>query len=137
MRIRAFLLPLNQRDRLREAGGPLADPEVDLAGLEWEALPVVEVDGRIVAYWPAFFGLHLEPLWIDEGHRTAAGAGVARALLDLMELTVANIKRPVAFAVIAPDSPALPLSEKLGFARVPGDLYYVVLQLVQPPVDGV
>lgn len=133
MSLRAFLLPPAERERLREAGGPLADPEVDLSSMQWEALPVVEVDGRIVAYWPAFFGLHLEPLWIAEPHRLHVG--VAKALLALTELAVAQIGRPVAFAVIAPDAPTLTLAGRLGFARVPGDLYYVVLQPALTPAE--
>lgn len=129
--MRAFLLPLDQRDRLHEAtAGPLAD--VDLSKLEAEAIPVVEVDGRIVAYWPIFYALHLEPLWVDPDQR--GDAGVLRALLDLLQLAVVASGEPVAFAVIAPDAPSLPMAERLGFAPVPGNLYYAV-QHPAPPVE--
>jgi len=127
---RAFLLPLDQRERLREAGGPLAD--ADLSQLDLEALPIVEVDGQIVAYWPIFYALHLEPLWIAEDHRRQAA--VTHGLLDLMRQALLNIGKPVAFAVIDPDTPVLALAERLGFDRVPGDLYYVTAPAV-PPVE--
>jgi len=127
---RAFLLPLDQRARLREAGGPLA--EADLTQLDLEALPVVEVDGSIVAYWPIFYALHLEPLWIVEDQR--ARRPVVKGLLDLMRESLALIGKPVAFAVIDPDTPILALAERLGFDRVPGDLYYVTAPAV-PPVE--
>jgi hypothetical protein len=125
---RAYLLPLDQIERLREAGGPLA--EVDLTQLDLEALPVIEVDGSIVAYWPIFYALHLEPLWIAEDHRHQVG----RLLLTLMEQTLTTLGKPVAFAVIDPDTPVLALAERLGFDRVPGDLYYVTAPAV-PPVE--
>lgn len=129
--IRAFLLPVAERERLREAGGPLA--EVDLKTLEAEALPVVEVDGRIVAYWPVFYALHLEPLWVAEAFRQHPG--VLKGLLEQTEAAVASTGEPASFAIIDPEAPSLPLAEKLGFARVPGDLYYVLMPAT-PPVGG-
>jgi len=60
---------------------------------------------------------------------------VVMGLLALMSEALASIGKPVAFAVIDPDSPPLPLAERLGFARVPGDLYYVTAPAV-PPVEG-
>src|SRR5258705_314463 len=101
MSIRAYLLPLGQIERLREAGGPLA--ETDLSQLQLEALPVVEIEGQIVAYWPIFYALHLEPLWIAEGSRRHPV--VATGLLDLMTEALHTIGKPVAFAVIDPATP--------------------------------
>lgn len=128
--IRAYLLPLDQIERLREAGGPLV--EADLSQLALEALPVIEVDGRIVAYWPMFYALHLEPLWIAESQRRIPG--VATRLLDLMTEALHAIGKPVAFAVIDPTTPVLKMAERLGFDRVPGDLYYVTVP-APPPVE--
>jgi hypothetical protein len=129
--LRAFLLPLDQRERLREAGGPLAD--TDLSTLQAKALPVIEVDGQIVAYWPCFYALHLEPLWVTEDARQHPA--VLRALLELLQQTLMEIGEPVSFAVIDPATPTLPLAERLGFARVPGDLYYVTMP-APAPVGG-
>ena len=128
MALRAFLLPLGQIERLREAGGPLA--EADLSALDLEALPVVEVDGQIVAYWPAFFALHLEPLWVAEPYRL--NPAVTRGLLEAMTQTLQTIGKPVAFAVIDSATEVAPLAERLGFARVPGDLYYVQMPATDP-----
>lgn len=129
--IRRLLLPLDQRERLREAGGPLA--EVDLSRLEAEQLPVVEVDGRIVAYWPCFYALHLEPLWIAEDHRQHPA--VVRHLLEAMQEALQIIGESVSFAIIDPSTDTLALAERLQFARVPGDLYYVMLP-AREPVGG-
>lgn len=128
---RVFLLPLDQIERLREAGGPLA--ETDLSQLQLEALPVIEVEGRIVAYWPMFYALHLEPLWITEAYRRQPA--VATRLLDLMTEALHTIGKPVAFAVIDPATPVLQMAERLGFDRVPGDLYYVTVPASEP-VEG-
>ena len=131
MSTRGRLLPLAERDRLREAGGPLR--EADLDALDLAALPVVEVDGGIVAYWPAFFALHLEPLWIADDQR--GKPSVVKALLAAMSEALQQIGKPVAFAVLDPATPMEAMAERLGFARVPGDLYYV-MQPASEPVEG-
>ena len=128
MTIRHFLLPADQRERLKEAGGPLADQ--DLSKME-AALPVVEVDGRIVGYCPGFYALHLEPLWVDPAFRKISS--VARGLLEEVANVVAATQEPVSFAIIDPtEADALPILERLGFERVPGDLYYVLIAARTP-----
>jgi hypothetical protein len=117
-------------ERVREAGGPLAAVD-DLSGLKTEKTVVaVEVGGRIVAYWVAFYALHLDPLWIDEAHRLSPA--VNRILLDGMGAVVAQTQEPVAFAVLEGDAPHLPQASRLGFEKVPGSLYYVAVPALEP-----
>ena len=125
-----FILPPDQIDRVREAGGPLAD-QPDLSRLADATVVVAEVDGRIVAYWVAFYALHLDPLWIAEEHRRSPA--VNRGLLEGIAAVVERTGEPVSFAVIeSPTSEQFALAERLGFARVPGDLYYVLTPTVEP-----
>ena len=127
---RVLMLPPEEIERVREAGGPLADLP-DLSGLKAEKTVVaVEVDGRIVAYWVAFYALHLDPLWVAEAHRT--NPAVNRGLLEAMGTVVARTGEPVAFAILAGDAPHLPQAERLGFAPVPGNLYYVGVPALEP-----
>lgn len=133
MKITAYLLPPAQIERLREAGGPLnAEACPDLGRLTEASVCVVEVDGRIVGYWPAFYALHLEPLWITDEFRKHPG--VAKALFTLMTETVEIMQEPVSFAILDPATgpETVQFAERLGFARVPGDLYYVMAPAAQP-----
>jgi hypothetical protein len=128
--IRAYVLDPADVERIREAGGPLAD-QPDLSKLAEASIPVVEVNGRIVAYWPCFYALHLEPLWIAEDHRKSAA--VNRGLLECVAAVVQRTGEPVGFAIIdSPTAESYALAERIGFARVPGDLYYVIVPALEP-----
>ncbi len=125
-----LILSADAIERVREAGGPLAEVE-DLSGLRDEkTIVAVEVDGRVVAYWVAFYALHLDPLWIAEAHR--GNPAVNRTLLEGMGAVVVQTQESVAFAVLADGAPHLSQAERLGFARVPGDLYYVTVPASEP-----
>ena len=125
------ILGRNEIERVREAGGPLAEVP-DLSRLTEATIVVVEDAGRIVAYWPIFYALHLEPLWITEDHRKSPS--VVKGLLEAVGVVVEASEEPVSFAIIDPDlaESSLPLAERLGFARVPGDLYYVMTPAAEP-----
>lgn len=125
--MRTYLLPSDQVERLREAGGPLADlsPE-QLAQLERASIAVVEIAGRIVAYWVVFYALHAEPLWVAPSARLHPG--ILRSLLEQTGAIIAETGEATTFAIIDPaDAAAVHgvLPDRLGFARVPGDLYYL------------
>jgi len=125
--VRGFRLPVDQIERIREAGGPLA--EVDLSRISHALIAAVEVDGQLVAYWPVWKAVHAEPLWIAEPYRQSLA--VSRALLAEVDQAVEEMGDPVVFAIIG----ELDLltngrqASRLGFQRVPGDLYY----LIRPP----
>jgi hypothetical protein len=129
-RVRAYMLPMDQAERLREAGGPLA--EADLSNMRSALLAVVEVDGQIVAYWPVWQATHAEPLWVAEAQRH--NPAVIRAILAQVEQAMAILHDPLIFAIIG-DADLLGSGHyamRLGFTRVPGDLF--VLQ--RTPEEG-
>jgi hypothetical protein len=111
--------------RVQEAGGPLAEhPEV-LEHLKAGTVAAIEDEtGRIVAYWPLWVGIHAEPLWVTEAARTPK---VIRLLIQTLQQAMAEEGIPTVFAVIGHGDLAtsLPPALKLGFERVPGDLFFV------------
>lgn len=133
--LQTYVLPPDQLHRLQGIGGPLADIQADPQRLGQMSVVVAEVDGQIVGYWIAWYGLHLEPLWIDPAHRSAA---VGRGLLERMSEVVAGTGEVAAFSVIEEENLSI-LGEqvsRLGFLPAPGRLYYVVLGPALEPVAG-
>ena len=129
--IRARILPPAESARAIEAGGPLQDLQVDPAKLATMRIAVVEVDDRVVGYWVVWYGLHVEPLWIQEAYR--GHPGVARGLLEGMQHIVESSGEQAAFCVLEEENLGVlgEAAERLGFQPAPGVLYYLV---VQPPV---
>lgn len=87
---------------------------------------VVAEQGReIVGFWGLFNAVHVEPLWIAEAHRQRPG--LVRRLWDTIVTVLAQHGVQTAFALIAYQDQAqnLPMAQRLGFARLPGDLYFV------------
>jgi len=84
--------------------------------------------GRIVGYWFVNAVLHLEPLWIADEHR--GRAGLVRRMWKGVQRIMRECNAAVGFAVVNHEAPpyVIPRASKLGFQRVPGDLYQVVLQ---------
>lgn len=120
-KLRAYFLPMEEAERLREAGGPLA--EADLSNMRAALLAVVEVDGKIVAYWPVWQAIHAEPLWVTEEQRH--NPAVIRGILDQVEQAMIQANDPIIFAIIG-EADLLTsgrYAKRLGFTRVPGDLY--------------
>lgn len=127
MTLRTYILPPNQAARVLEAGGPLTELPTDPAQLAKLTLAVVEVDGRIVAYWVVWLGLHVEPLWVMPEYRRHAG--VIRGLTETMQAAVVATGERAAFCVIDAENVAVvePYATRLGFQPAPGSLYYVVV----------
>lgn len=125
--IRHYTLPPDQVQRAIAAGGPLQDLQVDPAKLATMQVAVVEVDGQIVAYWVAWYALHLEPLWIHPDQQKSPG--VARAMLTEIQALARASGELAGFAVIedANASAIAPYAARLGFQPAPGQLYYLVL----------
>lgn len=122
---RHFLLPPDQAARAIAAGGPLQ--AVDPAKLREMSIAVVEVDGQIVAYWVAWYGLHVEPIWIDPAHRRSPR--VVGGIVAEMEQLVSASGEQSAFCVIEAEDQATvaPYVERLGFLPADGgQLYYLV-----------
>lgn len=117
------LLPVEEHYRLLEVwpeGTPLPDPK--------RVLPVVvEVDGKIVAYWFIFVAFHVEPLWIAPEHRNSPG--VAKALWAGVATELLKQGVPETYATISEDDLATngPMAERLGFRPLPLKLYHLVL----------
>ena len=136
--VRGFQLPMDQLHRLPEAGGPLS--EVDTSHMHRANIAAVEVDGRLVAYWPVWRAIHAEPLWVAEDWRNSPA--VIRALLRELEHALDPLLQEtgesVAFAIIG-DADILASGRyamRLGFQRVPGDLFYLMRTPDPDPVKG-
>lgn len=132
---RSFLLTGPDAARALEAGGPLVDLQIDPAKLADMTIAVVEVDGRIVAYWVVWTALHLEPLWIAPEHRKSPP--VVSGLVGALQQAVEATGETVAYCEIADENlPVIgPMASKLGFHEAPGKLYYLLVQ--QPAAEGV
>jgi hypothetical protein len=124
---RHYLLPPDQIERVREAGGPLAELP-DLSKVRDQTrVAVVEVDGRIVGYWVLWMALHVEPLWVTPDVRRAPA--VIKGLLAEVESAILSSGESAAFAVIDPSDVAqvAAYAERLGFHDAPGKLLYIVV----------
>lgn len=104
----------------------LTDPEMP-GGEQLQDLPathavvaVVEVNGRIDARWAAINVVHLEGLAV----RAGAGAGVARALLDVMtqELVTHGVKEVL---TQSERDEVAAMIEAIGGRRVPGQTWVI------------
>lgn len=86
---------------------------------------VVEVDGKIVAYWPIIVTVHVEPLWISPEHRH--NRQVAKLLVQQVFETLKAEGITLAFGMIADEDfvQNFPMAAKLGFQKAPGDLYFI------------
>lgn len=126
--IRALLLTGPDTARAREAGGPLADLQLDPARLAEMTIAAVEVEGQIVAYWVLWKALHLEPLWIAPDHRKSPP--IVAGIIDAMRAGAEASGEPAGFCVIEEPNLAVvaPYADRLGFVAAPGKLYYLVLQ---------
>lgn len=124
--IRAYLLPTDQASRALEAGGPLADLGATNETLAKMIVAVVEVDGRIVAYWVIWKALHVEPLWVEEAYRKHPA--VIKGIVEAMQEGVVLTGEPSAFCVIEQENAEVvaQYATRLGFVPAPGSLYYLV-----------
>ena len=137
--VRGFQLPMDQLDRLKEAGGPLA--EVDTSNMHKANIAAVEVDGQLVAYWPVWRAIHAEPLWVHEDYRRHPGVirAILRELERALDPLMAETGEHIAFAILG-DQDILTSGKyvmRLGFERVPGDLFFLIRQPAETkPVEG-
>lgn len=125
--VQGIRLPMDQIERIREAGGPLAEVP-DLSNMQRALVAAVEVDGTIVAYWPVWRAVHAEPVWVAEAYRKSPV--VIKALLAELEKALDEMGDPVAFAIIG-ETDILTSGRyamRLGFERVPGDLFFLMRQ---------
>lgn len=85
---------------------------------------LVDPADQIVGWWFLFAALHAEPLWVDPAYRRA---GTARRLLRAMRGLLQEIGTQSAFAIIGlKDLPQMvPLATKVGFERIPGELFFI------------
>lgn len=124
--LRCFMLPMEEIERIREAGGPLA--ECDLTHMARAIVAAVEVDGKVVAYWPVWKAVHAEPLWVHPDARN--NPAVIRGILDQVELAMDEMGDPVIFAIIE-DAEMLTsgaYAKRLGYQQVPGSLFMLFRQ---------
>lgn len=121
---RVYTLFKEDIERLREAGGPVADLP-DLAGVrENMAVAVVEANGRIVAYWCLFYALHAEPLFIAPEWRThpAVVKGIVKGMLE----EAGKTGEGAIYASIETEE-VEEYGARLGFTPVPGRLWEMKL----------
>ncbi len=83
--------------------------------------------GAIVAYWFIFDAVHVEPVWIDFNFRKRPG--LIRRLWGKVREVLEESKVPGAFAMVdnAAVMPNASQAVRLGFKRLPGELYYLRL----------
>lgn len=113
-------------EKVRQAGGPLADAAVPEDRYTHALVAVVEDDaGRAVGYWPVFLAAHAEPLWVAPDARKNPAVG--RALLQALQaaLTLADAG-DTPYVILDNDSPH-EMAAALGCTKVPGDLYLLPL----------
>jgi hypothetical protein len=118
-------LPAEEWHRLTGVGH-FADPTFPIPSPASAAiLAVEEPDGTIVGYWWAFTSVHVEPLWIAEAHRHRTG--LVRRLWRAMGELLGRSGVSHAYAIIAQAEAPTIVSQatRLGFQRVPGDLYFI------------
>lgn len=110
-------------NRIHEAGGPLAG--YDLSAIDHMRIIAVEEAGQIIGYWAVAVLVHAEPLWL--GERARGRPGVVRRLLNGLVALLQRLDCQVAFGVINDKDfdINLPMARRLGFERVPGDLYVI------------
>jgi len=84
-----------------------------------------KVSGAFVGYWFLFDAVHVEPVWIDPNYRKRPSLirrlwGKVREILETGDV-------PGAWATImhADTMPNAAQAVRLGFKRIPGDLYYL------------
>lgn len=132
--IRHYTLPPEEVLRVREAGGPLVDLQMPEDKLREMSIAAVEVDGQIVAYWAVWYGLHVEPLWVQADQRK--NPAVIKGIVLQMQAIVAATGEPAAFAVIddATAEVVAQYATRLGFHPAPSKLYYLVLEPLAPAV---
>lgn len=117
------VLDPGEYNRLQEAGGPLAG--YDLSRIDHMRILGVEEHGRLIGYWAVAVLVHAEPLWLDAPAR--GRPSVVRKLLTALTSLLQDLECKVAFGVINDRDfdMNLPMARRLGFERVPGDLYVI------------
>ena len=81
--------------------------------------------GEVVGYWMVLTCVHAEPIWIKDEHRKRPG--LIRRLWGAVWQVLQENDVQIAFACITDKDAAsnVPLAMRLGFEKVPGDLYYI------------
>lgn len=129
---RMYTLPPAEIERVRGAGGPLADM-ADLSRVAQDMkVTVVEIDGAIVAYWVLFTALHAEPLWVKAEWRRSPSVinGIVQAMLQ----EAARTTEPAIFSLVEPANAEVvgEYARRLGFEEVPGTLFYKMIERTVP-----
>lgn len=91
---------------------------------------VVERDGEIAGYWMVYDAPHAEPLWLREDVR--GRYDVVKPLLEAMVALLQECGVTFTFAIIGDQDLAMnvPLAERIGFTKIPGQLYGAVVPKV-------
>lgn len=101
-----------------------------------QVIAVEDDSNSIVAYWPIWVAVHLEPLWVSPEARK--NPAVIKALITTMQEQLKLHRITTAFAVIghADLVQNLPLAARIGFERVPGDLFFVKAEEEEATTHG-
>jgi hypothetical protein len=83
--------------------------------------------GELVAVWSLIQAIHAEPMWVREDHRKRAG--LIRRLWTSVWSELQAVGALMAFAIVADQDAAanVPLVLRLGFEKLPADLYMIRL----------
>lgn len=91
----------------------------EMAGV---VVAVVDDAGALRGYWPIWYTVHVDGLWLDPALK-GEGPGTLRSLLAAVFATLHANGADQVFAVLPPDGPSTDQAARLGFTRAPGDLY--------------
>ncbi len=130
-------LPSDEWELLRQIplfadGRPLPDPKTN-----WVVVAQRQ-DGSLAGFWFVFTAYHVEPIWIAEDCRQKSGLlrRMWRGIGDILR----GLKQGSAYAVILDaDLPTGIASQatRMGFQQIPGKLYFVNVNEVDPPKSSV
>jgi hypothetical protein len=123
--------------RLADAPGPFQGRRDVIAALgNAQVVAVEDAQGTLLGYWPIWLAVHLEPLWVQPEARK--NPAVIKALVMGMRAQLQAERITTAYATIAhEDLPTnLPMAARMGFERVPGDLFFVKLEAGAEASDG-
>jgi hypothetical protein len=122
-KIRVRELPAAELHRLQEI---LPEYREGIDSRTARVIVAEDADGKIVAHWGVFVSVHVEPIHISLPYRK--NPGMIRSLWNGVCEILESTGQKVSFAVLAQESPALPLAQRLDFEKIEGDLYWVRLR---------
>lgn len=130
-------LPADEWELLRQIplfapGRPLPDPKSN-----WVVVAQRQ-DGSLAGFWFVFTALHAEPVWLADDCRQKPG--ILRRMWRGVSDILRGLDQPSAYAVILDSDIPTGITNqalRMGFQQIPGKLYFVNVNDVDPPKSSV